>query len=179
MNALRVPSIPSSRSLVKVLNRSSPSAEPWGAALVSGSQMANPAVCVRSWLGPCLKTKLAGPKQGGGRRAMAWELSLCLSAHQAQLPLLHPSMGTAPAGVSSGTVSQGNSPPSARACCPSPQQCMVLGSTGELCETPSASCCTKECRERGTLGLVVAAEGHGHLWCPILPQRRVWGAGGL
>ena len=121
------------KSLMKVFNRSSPSTEPWGAALVSGSQMANPAVCVQSWLGPCLKTKLAGPKQRGGRRAMAWELSSCLSARQALVLLLHPCMGTAPVGVSSG---QGNSPPSIRACCPSPQQFMVLGSTGSCVKHP-------------------------------------------
>ncbi|KAK4826053.1 hypothetical protein QYF61_004168 [Mycteria americana] len=38
-NLLRVHSIPSSRSLIKILNRTGPNSEPWGTALVTGRQL--------------------------------------------------------------------------------------------------------------------------------------------
>jgi len=38
-NLLRLHSIPSSRSLIKMLNRSGPSSEPWGTPLMTGRQL--------------------------------------------------------------------------------------------------------------------------------------------
>jgi len=88
-------------------------------------------------------------------------MPICTPAQQALLPLLHPSVGTAPAGVSSGHTEPGRFP----SICPCPAAAHPHGNSRPWAaqaswETPSASRCTKNCRHRGGLGLVVAAEGH-------------------
>ncbi|KAK4818658.1 hypothetical protein QYF61_017266 [Mycteria americana] len=52
-NLLRVHSIPSSRSLIKMLNRTGPSTEPWGTPLVTGRQVDLTPFTTTLWAQPC------------------------------------------------------------------------------------------------------------------------------
>ena len=97
-------------------------------------------------------------------------MPICTPAQQALLPLLHPSVGTAPAGVSSGRSEPGRFP----SICPCPAAAHPHGNSRPWaaqasCETPSASWGWRW-QLRDTMG---------HLWCPILPRRWAWGAGEL
>ncbi|KAK4807043.1 hypothetical protein QYF61_018384 [Mycteria americana] len=51
-NLLRVHSIPSSRSLIKILNRTGPNTEPWGTPLVTGHQLDLTPVTTTLWARP-------------------------------------------------------------------------------------------------------------------------------
>ena len=59
-NLLRVHSIPSSRSSMKMLNRSSPSTEPWGTPLVTGHQLHSTPLSKTLWAQPSASASPSG-----------------------------------------------------------------------------------------------------------------------